>query len=423
MPSGAKSYVFQYRIGGRGSPTRRYTIGKHGTLTPDQARKIASDLAAQVARGIDPMEAEREARKAKAAEQLREAEETRRRSELAFDAYAERFLTVGLDSRPRPIRARTREGYESALRNHVIPVLGSTALPDLSREDIDRVLDAIPRSQPSVRRVVFAVLRMVFDYALKSRDLDESPIANVDAPKAPASRDRVLSDSEISLALRAADAIGAPFGPIYSLLFATGQRREEAAGLQWQELDRATATWTLPAERAKNGQPHIVPLNRRAIAALDSVAGQDGEARPKWPSRGLVFTSTGNSSVSGYSRAKARLDGKMLEIAREDARKAGEDLDQVRLDPWRLHDARRTLATAMQKLGVRFEVTEAILNHRSGASRSGVAAVYQRYEWEPEKREALEKWSNHLDGLLAPPDRENKVVPFRAAKVSPGKPR
>ncbi|MCB2079788.1 MAG: site-specific integrase [Novosphingobium sp.] len=409
MPSGVKSYIFQYRMGGRGTPTRRQTIGKHGTLTPDQARKIACDLAAQVASGIDPVEAKREAERLKVEQEHRASEEARQREVLAFATYVETFLEKGLEPDLRP---RTREGYEGALRNHAVPVLGDTPLPELAAKDVRRVMDAIPADQPSVRRIVFAVMRMLFKFGVSREDIASSPMEGLEAPKAAPSRKRVLSDDEIALALRAADELGEPFGPIYAMLFATGQRRDEVAGLSWQELDQETATWQLPAERAKNGKPHVVPLNRRAIEALDRVAGQEGEARPKWPKRGIVFTTTGGTSVSGYSRAKARLDAKMLELARKDAEAAGDDPESVTIEPWRIHDARRTFATGMQKLGIRFEVTEAILNHSSGASRSGIAAVYQTYEWGPEKRAALEAWSAHLDRAIVPDELESKVVPF-----------
>ena len=70
------------------------------------------------------------------------------------------------------------------------------------------------------------------------------------------------------------------------------------------------------------------------------------------------------------------------------------------LPPWRLHDLRRTLATNFQRLGVRFEVTEAVLNH-VGLARSGVAGIYQRYDWRDEKRAALEAWNDHLSQIIA----------------------
>jgi len=115
----------------------------------------------------------------------------------------------------------------------------------------------------------------------------------------------------------------------------------------------------------------------------------------------LVFTTTGRTPISGFSRAKKLLDAAMLKIAKEQAADAGENPETIEVADWRIHDLRRTMATGFQKLGVRFEVTEATLNHISGMSRAGVAGVYQQHDWKEEKREALEKWAQHCERLLA----------------------
>lgn len=416
MPSGVKSYIFQYRIGGRAGRTRRYTIGRHGSpWTPDSARKRAMELAEQVRAGIDPIDAQRGEIAAHERSKALATEEARLSREVAFAAYAERFLSLGVKA---GTRERTRHGYTATLRNHITPVLGSKPLPEIRRADIVRVMDRIPAGQPAVRRITFAVMRMLFGWAKGRGEIEASPLEGMEAPPAVTSRDRVLSDEELALALRAAGQLEKPFGPLYLLLFATGQRREEVAGMDWAELDHASATWTLPRERSKNGEANIVPLNRHAMAALDRMASQGEAERSAWPRRALVFTTTGQSPVSGYSRAKVRLDALMGQLARNDALEAGMEPDSATVTPWRLHDARRTLATALQRLGVRFEVTEAVLNHTAGASRSGVAAVYQRHGWGPEKRAALDAWADHCERLLHPGDGAGNVVPLRSAKNS-----
>jgi integrase len=211
----------------------------------------------------------------------------------------------------------------------------------------------------------------------------------MDTPVAVTPRDRVLSDDELVKVWRASDAVAKPFGPIVKMLIATGQRREEVAALDWRELDRANASWILPRERAKNATSHVVPLNELALSILDTAAGGEN-----WPKRGIVFPTSGGRSFIGYSKGKAQLDKKLV----------GDNA----VRPWRLHDLRRTLATGMQRLGVRFEVTEAILNH-VGASKAGVAGIYQRHDWAPEKAAALQAWSDHIGSLLAPADKTNVV--------------
>lgn len=413
LPSGTKSYIYQYRLGGRGSRLRRFTIGRHGSLTPEQARKLARELSEDVRRGVDPIEAKRDAERAEA---QRRADDQQMR-ELTFARYAERWLEQGL----KPgTREGTKSGYESALRLHMTPKLGDKALAEIVRGDIVKVLDAIPTKQPAVRRIVFAVARLLFGWAQSRGDIEISPIEGIQPPPPATSRDRVLSDDELALAIRATMKLDAPFGPLYRLLIATGQRRNEAAGLSWSELDRNERTWTLPGDRSKNREPHVIPLNRQAMTVLDMIAGVADADEARWPRKGLVFSTTGKTHVSGFSRSKRRLDGLMLEIARKDAENLGDDPDDCAIRPWRLHDVRRTLATAMQRLGVRFEVTEAILNHVSGASRSGIAAVYQRHSWGPEKRAALDAWADYCDQLIAPAEKTDNIVPLRAAKSSGG---
>jgi integrase len=199
--------------------------------------------------------------------------------------------------------------------------------------------------------------------------------------------------------------VSAPFGPLFRLLLITGQRREEVSGMSWSELDRKAAVWTLPADRAKNNKASVVHLSDLAVAELDALAKR-AKHKDGWPRRGLVFTTTGETSVSGHSRAKRKLDREVGDLAKKEK-------DCPPIQPWRLHDLRRTLATGMQRLGVRSEVTEAILNHVSG-SKSGVAGVYQRHEWGPEKR-TLNAWADHIKFTLAQTSATN-VVQLTAAR-------
>jgi integrase len=102
---------------------------------------------------------------------------------------------------------------------------------------------------------------------------------------------------------------------------------------------------------------------------------------------------------------KLRLDALMLDRAKQIAEEAGENPDTVRLEAWRLHDLRRTLATGLRVLGVSLDATEAVLNHKSG-SRSGIVQVYQRHEYKEEKRAALDQWAEHVLGVAGNADDE-----------------
>ena len=319
----------------------------------------------------------------------------RRSIDLAFKGYAERFIEDCLKVR---WKASHKDG-ESLFRLYAIPVLGNKPLTDVDRADIRAVLQPVRRKVATCRNL-FAVLRRLFKWAVSEGDLLISPIVGMEPPPLPTKRDRVLSDHEVRLVWEASEQQAYPFGPLFRLLLITGQRLEEVSGMQWSEIDRANAMWSLPAERAKNSNASQVPLSTLAVAEIEGLAKRAGR-KDGWPRRGLVFTTTGQTSVSGHSRAKARLDRAMAQLAANEPECAD-------VAPWRLHDLRRTLATGMQRLGVRFEVTEAILNHVSG-SKSGVAGVYQLHDWAPEKKAALQAWSDHIHRLLSDSDESNVV--------------
>jgi integrase len=196
-------------------------------------------------------------------------------------------------------------------------------------------------------------------------------------------RERVLCDDELAALWRATASAG-PFRGIVRLLILTGQRREEVAGMTWAELSGDFSTWTIPASRAKNGATHLVPLSAPAQDLLRE-APRFGE---------LVFPGL-RGPFNGWSKAKAALDAK-----------SG-------VTNWRLHDLRRTMATGLQRLGVRLEVTEQVLNHVSG-SRAGIVGVYQRHDFVLEKRAALEAWGEHVEAIVEGRTLDGNVISLRA---------
>lgn len=376
-PKGSKVFVYQYRLGGRGSPVRRYTIGKFGPITADQARRECEKLSLQVAQGIDP--------------QRVKTDTARIAVELAFAAYVLRFHAEYLAmSWPSSHRETL-----SLLRRYAIPVLGTKPLPEITRKDITAAV-ARARGKVATARLLFAALRKMMKWAVNQGDIERSPMEGMEPPVKALSRERVLSDAELRLVWLASGSLGYPFAHTVRLLILTGARREEVTSLDWSELSREDAVWTLPSSRSKNGVAARQPLSSLAMTELDTVAGCDDG----WPKDGLLFTTTGTTPISGHSRAKARLDRAIAEIATKEG--------VASPTQWRLHDIRRTVATGLQRLGVRFEVTEAVLNHVSGA-RGGVAGVYQRHDWADEKRAALQAWAEHIEHLLAGADKTNVV--------------
>ena len=372
LPTGRANYILQYRMGGAEAKTRRYTIGMHGSpWAPTTARMEAERLSILVAQGIDPGEA--------AKQQRREA------VDLAFSNFADRVA-----------KSCKGEGWrklaDQCLRLHVKPVLRDKALTKITRADIVAVLDRMPDEQVGNRRNVFGVMRRLFRWAVSRGDIDRSPLEGMETPPAVQPRDRWLQDDELRRIWLHAPETHPCFGPIIRLLMLTGQRKEEVNNMSWAEVDRLGRLWSLPGVRTKNREPNRVPLNDLAIGVLDDLAG--GE---KWPRQGRIFATSTGARYTGYHKSKLKID----RLLAKDGGNA--------VPAWRLHDLRRTVATGFQRLGVRFEVTEAVLNHVSG-SRAGVAGIYQRHNWKTEKEEALRDWGNHIAALLAgPPPQADPV--------------
>jgi integrase len=393
-PASGKSFVFQFRMRGAKSD-RRYKIGAYGAWTVDTARDRAKELRRMVDAGTDPLDNDKAQAKA--------AEKTKRDAvDRAFGAVADRWLLEYKAERRLKGARKGRVRSESTIEMVETAVaflkkqFAKQRIDEIDDPELQAAIGKIPAAKAATRRNTFASARILWNWAQRQRLITENPFDRLEAPAAPVSRDRVLNDDELAIFWRASRKLPYPFGPAYRLLALTGQRRDEVTGMAWSEVDREGRSWTIPGDRTKNGLPHRVPLTDASIVELDALA-----PKGKWPAKGLVFTITGKTPVSGHSGGKRRLDREIAALVDEANRDA--------LPAWRVHDLRRTVATGFQRLGVRFEVTEAVMNHVSG-SRGGIAGIYQQHDWAEEKRAALEAWATHLLALTKPkivePSRE-----------------
>lgn len=387
-PKGVRSYVVQYRM--RGMPAKRMTLGVHGApWTAEKARDTAQAILIDVKRGIDPVaEAKRRDREART---------------LEFESYViDRFVAGCLKEEWKDSWA----DVEKLLRTHVVPHLKGKALPHITPEDIKEVIDKV-RPQKALARKVWAVLSRLFTWAIDERDLTkfQNPMDELKAPPVPPARKRVLFPGELVALWRASYKLNDPWGPFVRMLVTTLQRRNEVSGLPWKELNRTAAVWIIDGERAKNEEDHLVPLNVLAQRELKALG---------WKQRSFVFTTTGKTPVSGFSKMKKQLDRHMLaalqELENERAEAAGEDPEPVVMGRWTLHDLRRTGATGLQALGTPIEVVETLLNHKEGETQKGIRKIYNLHKYENEKAVALNKWAIHLESLIAGASAPNVVA-------------
>lgn len=219
---------------------------------------------------------------------------------------------------------------------------------------------------------MLSTLSTFFGWVAKRKRLIEISPCSVHRPDAPKARDRVLADAEIRIFWNACDAVSEPFSQALKLLLITGCRLSEVSEMRRDEFSEDGSIWTIPGARTKNHRAHVVPLPPLARSILATVKPVSIE---------FVFSTTGRSPISGWARIKARLDAKM------------------QIPPWRLHDLRRTAATGMAEISIPPHIVEAALNHISGA-KAGVAGTYNRAAYAQEKRAALERWADHVDGLI-----------------------
>ena len=269
-PAGGKVYVYQYRIARPGeaerTPARRYTIGKHGNLTPDQARKRVKELAALVELRIDPRKQELAVFAADDEAVRATREKARLEDELAFEKVVGRWLEHYENEKGR--RPRTIDQARRIVKTRLEPALKGKPLPHITRADLQAIIDSIPAKNRASRLAVYAYASVLFRWAMERGEISDNPVRLMAKPSAPEARSRVLTDDELAAVCRATYTLRDPYSGFFKLLILTGQRREEVAGMAWGELDRATAAWTIPAKRAKNGKTQIVPLAPTVLAEI-----------------------------------------------------------------------------------------------------------------------------------------------------------
>lgn len=256
-----------------------------------------------------------------------------------------------------------------AIKHAFAPHLSKPAAR-LTRAEAVNTLDALVRAEKvAIAGRTLAYGRACYAWGTKRGKIADNPFANLPIPAGVVARERVLTDAELGRVWTAAAAMGEPWGPLFRVLLLTLGRRDEVAGMRWSEVADDLATWTIPGARMKKGAAHIVALPeaaRDALRAVTRVHGQD-----------LVFSTTGKTPVSGFTKAKATLD------------KASKATD------WRLHDIRRTGVSALAAMGFNPMVADKLLAHQP-STLHGAGRVYQRHDFAEERKRALEAWEAHV---------------------------
>jgi integrase len=370
MRSGVKSFILFRRFPGSKHPARR-SLGTYGEISLAQARDKAREWNALVEKGIDPTIEKQRQRAA-----IIDAEKKRQASTFgaAFEHYLQRK-----GSKLKSGKVIEREIRRECQSWMVLP------LADIRPKDVKELLASIAGRGETQAHAIFGMLRSFFNWLVDSGDFDleVSPCAKIKATVSIGprnARQRVLKDQEIAAYWRAADAMGYPFGKFFQLLLLTALRRNEASEAKWSEIDLSAELWVIPAARMKAGSAHAVPLTPEISALLESL--------PRFSGGDFLFSTTGGQRpISGFSKAKTRLDAMM--------RKELEAQD-LPFEDFVIHDIRRTCRTRFSALPIEDILRELLLAH----ARPGLRKVYDLHLYEKEKADALKLWHEKLKHIV-----------------------
>jgi integrase len=398
--SGTKSWVFRYRSPTSGQSTK-LTLGPVDLSTREvtgdpvvgmplslaTARQLVAMLKRELAMGRDPAVEKRHAR-------IRPSEHGYADAVAAYVDHISRNRREWKETAAALGLKPDAEGELRPTRGGLCERWREKPVASLTEDDLFAVIDearrrGIPGLELRVRgpnesraRAMHGALSSMFGWLKGRRRIKANPFDALRRPRAAEARERTLTDDEIRKFWAATESLTPAFCNSLRLMLITGQRRGEVAGMRRSELSADGTIWTIPGTRTKNKREHALPLSplaREIVAGTESI-GED-----------LLFTTTGTTPISGWSKIKPRLDGMMG------------------LAGWRIHDLRRTAVTGMARAGADLHVIERAVNHTSG-SFGGIVGVYQKHKFAEEVKVALEAWANLVTSIVE--GRADNVVPI-----------
>jgi integrase len=373
---------FRYKVGGK---ARAMNLGDCEALSLADARKTVKALRAKVALGHDPAGEQRE-RKADALAKIEAEKNMRTVGQLAGE-----YFTRMIDGRlkhPGILLAR--------IEKDIRPALGHLPAVDVAPQHIDALLQAIvARGAPTTANDVLRLLRRMFDYGIKRHYLAVNPALAFDIGDAGGKenkRERALSLDEVAAlfqAMKSAKGFSPQNDAAIRLLLVLGVRKTELTAARLEEFDLEAGIWNLPAARTKTERDISIPLPALAVGLL----------------RELERLACGSAYLFPARKAQDRMLPHICENTLNVA------LAKVRhgLEPFTLHDLRRTMRSQLGALKIPPHIAERCLNHKI----KGVEGVYDRYDYFSERKQALEAWASVLAGL----EDGSKVVPIGKKKT------
>jgi integrase len=302
----------------------------------------------------------------------------------AFGAVAGQWLKRHGEA--KGLRSLTQ--IKRLLNVHVMPAWGERPFVGIRRSDVAALLDGIEDKHGARQAdLVLTIVRSIMNWHATRHDNYNPPIVRGMRRQNPkdTERERVLTDDELRVIWKAAEASGT-FGAIIRMLLLTAQRRTKVANMKWSELSDDLYAWTVPQETREKGTG--------AALVLPDLAHTIIATQPRFEGNEHVFAGRGGGGFSGFSASKITFDAKLPSIT----------------ERWTLHDLRRTARSLMSRAGVLPKIAERVLGHATG----GVEGIYDRHRYDAEKADALRKLAALIDGVVHP--RANVTVMERPSK-------
>ncbi|MBC7949010.1 MAG: integrase arm-type DNA-binding domain-containing protein [Chitinophagaceae bacterium] len=389
-PSGAKTWLYIYTFDEK---RKELNLGGYPEVTLETARGKFEEARKLVKNGIDP---------SAAAEQ---AKEERRKTPTVDDLIAEYI------ARHAKVFKKSWEEDERLLNKEISPIWGKRKAVEITKRDVILVLESIvDRGSPAMSNQVLKITRKMFNFAIERDILQHTPFFRVKALSPNTRRKRNLTEAEIKTLWASIDhaAMSDVARRALKLVLVTAQRPGEVSGIHPREIDGRW--WTIPAERAKNGEAHRVYLTDTALELIGDTNG-----------RGYIFPSPHKKKdqpIAAHALPVAvrrnfkwaLFDKDRKPLYDKNGKKA--TVNRFEIEQFTPHDLRRTASTFMGGLGFKDEIIDAVLNH----VKLGVIGIYNRYTYDREKQEALESWERKLLSIIS--GRECKVIPITRASVS-----
>jgi len=348
-PSGARSWAIRYVVGGR---NRKHILGPYPRIKVADARRLASKKLLSVHAGKDPAKEK--------ADQLRAA-----KSGSVAVAFA------NFDAAHLAKKKSARE-QRRIFNKYVLPKIGKRTLVSITKSDVIEILKSI--SAPAMSNRTFSAMSKFFKWASAYDMIPIPPTIGVQKlyPEGKG-RDRTLNDAEIVWFYRACDHVPYPYSNIFRLCLLIGCREGEAASVKWDDLDLPANLWQLT--RTKTDNPRTIYLAPIAKALVEAAPG----------GHDYVF---GRKPPSSWSRNKRILTLQMQHLA--------DNSFEGKIPPFRIHDLRRTFRTLASRLGIDRDVARRAVGHKT----QGMDAIYDRYNYAPELKDAYLKVAEFIEGLV-----------------------